>query len=210
MLDNWRVLGRDTDSHTHIGLQRVIIGSRPTRILDIDSYQPLYKVFTVKVPWPTSLTSSLSCHFFVRRRLYFCMYFRDPEAFQAVLWIQRWSKEPAYRWDTLIPANCHTFGVFLPYYIMTFMQRKNCDDFWLPGVVSFPTISWYEWFRSDNFQPLLFLNLLHQPQTWFSPFLLVKQRGTVVLTLMSFTDQYNKFHMRWVIHILYKLGKSPT
>ena len=125
MLDNWRVLGRDTDSHTHIGLQRVIIGSRPTRILDIDSYQPLYKVFTVKVPWPTSLTSSLSCHFFVRRRLYFCMYFRDPEAFQAVLWIQRWPKEPAYRWDTLIPANCHTFGVFLPYYIMTFTQRKN-------------------------------------------------------------------------------------
>ena len=58
MLDNWQVLGRDTDSHTHIGLQRVIIGSRPTRILDIDSYQPLYKFFTVKVPWPTSLTSS--------------------------------------------------------------------------------------------------------------------------------------------------------
>ena len=41
-------------------------------------------------------------------------------------------------------------------------KRKKCDDFWLPGVKSFPTIYNTNHFalRSNNFQPLLFLNLV--------------------------------------------------
>ena len=32
-----------------------------------------------------------------------------------------------------------------------FTRHKKCNDFLLPGAESFPTIIWYEWFRSYNF-----------------------------------------------------------